>query len=163
MKRYLLPLIPFAFLLGACSSTLPTPAGKLAAVPTGPAVRIENRLTAWGEMPSYEPKGHFFQGLRAPGGGASSLTGEVTLDFLINPDGTIQDSAIFSSSGQPKLDRAALARFKHARYTLRLGPDDPAPHVVRLTVGFKAEPDRGREPIPKGFQDYKGAGPQPVH
>jgi TonB family protein len=155
MNRCLLPLIALASLLSACSSPAPTTAQAPArAIPTG------TRTTTWGERPSYDQSGHYFKLTGRPS--VNAFDAKITFDVLVNPDGTVHDVALLSSTGNAKFDGRILARFKGARYTLRLDPADPAPHVVRQTVEFKtASADRGHDQRHIDTRNYSGAGPQP--
>jgi TonB family protein len=131
-------------LLGACSSVnsasdpLPTPP---------PAVRITDSTTVWGKRPSYDPKGQYFIQVAAPNlhMWVRLLTHNVaaTLDLLVNRDGTVQDAAVVESSGDPKTDVAVMAMYRHARYSLPLGPDAPAPYVVRQRFVSKGDANAG--------------------
>lgn len=157
MNRSLLSLIALASLLSACSSPAPTTAQAPAparAIPTG------TRTTTWGERPSYDQSGHYFMLSGRPSVNAFNAT--ITFDVLVNPDGTVQDVALLSSTGNEKFDRRILARFKDARYTLKLDPADPAPHVVRQTVEFKtASSDQRHDQRHLDTTNYTSMGPQP--
>jgi TonB family protein len=156
MKLIPLPLVALALLLGACSSSTPTAANHVAP-PPGPPVRGSTKVTAWGELPSYDARGHYFKDMRAPNGGP--YNGKVTLDLLVNANGTVEDVAVFESSGNAQFDRAAADQFKKAQYTLQLGPDDPAPYVVRYTIVNRIN-DTGSQ-IPANMTNYSQLGPGP--
>jgi TonB family protein len=150
MKVAPLALLAACLLLAACST--PTTS-------TGPAVRAGNKVTRWGELPAYEPNGHRFEGVGSPDVGRVLANGVVQLDLLINADGTVEDVAIFESSGDPRVDKAAATAFRRARYTLKLGRDDPAPYVVRFTMTLKTE---APAPVSRiDMTDYSKLGPQP--
>ena len=134
MKSVLPPLLALPLLLGACSSFTWDSAWH--PVPP-PAVRIADRLSAWGEQPSYEGKGQYFYHMSRPFSHQYALNGITILELLVNRDGTVQKMAVVSSSGDISTDRMALSMYWHARYSLPLGPDDAAPYVVRETVVFK--------------------------
>jgi TonB family protein len=145
-------LVSAALFLGACS----TPTTRISQADNNPAVRSSNKVTKWGELPSYEPQGHHFEGLKFPHFGNREIRAEAKLDILVNPDGTVQDVTIFESCGDPSLDRALAATFKNARYSLQLGPNDPAPYVVRFTMGLKTEAGDTR---PINLANHSNAGP----
>lgn len=150
MKLHAMTLLALGLVLGACST--PTTS-------TGPAVRAGNKVTQWGELPTYESHGHRFEGVRSPPVGRMLVNGTVQLDLLINADGTVEDVAIFQSSGDPRVDKAAATAFRKARYTLSLGPTDPAPYVVRLTMGMKSGAPDPADRI--DMTNYSQLGPQP--
>ncbi len=135
MKLLLLPLLAAGVLLSACSSFRPP--DETASLPATPPVSAGNKVTVWGELPSYEDGGHYFKNLQR-----ANLTepfrGHVVLDLKVDAKGWVTDTAIFESSGNDVVDRAMLNVHKKARYTLRLGPDDPAPYVVRYKVVVSA-------------------------
>jgi TonB family protein len=136
MKTLLLPLLALPFLLGACSSfrTARVP------LPTPPAaVRIADQPSAWGTLPSYSTMGQYFVPLQSSRQTRANIvpSGTAVLDVLVNHDGSVKDAAIVTSSGIEKTDLAAAEMCRQARYSLPLGPDAPAPYVVRLTVAIK--------------------------
>jgi TonB family protein len=158
MKLTLLPVFALALLLSACS----TSSSNSVQAPTGPAIPAGNKVTQWGELPSYEPAGHHFSGVTAPHLGPLQVNGELKLDLLVNPDGTIQDIAIFESSGDKVVDQIAASAFKKARYSLRLSANDPAPYVVRLTMGLKTTSvQNGHDQRYIDTRNYSSAGPTP--
>ena len=114
-------------LLAACSSLKP-PQPLSSASPN--PVLTGKLVTTWGEFPSYETTGHYFQ-LHNRRPRNLALSGHAVVDILINADGTIRDAAIFESSGDPEVDALALRLYKHSRYSLRLAADQSAPHAVR--------------------------------
>lgn len=129
MKLPALLLVALGLLLGACSSfQSPAPSAKRE-VPT--AVRAENKITAFGEFPSYDPRGQYFKLFAALREYELGLSGHAIVDVIVNADGTVQDAAIFESSGDPEFDQMALRLYRNSRYSLRLSPGDPAPYVVR--------------------------------
>lgn len=129
MKLHALPLLALSLLLGACSSAQ---SPKSATNPgTSPAVRTENKVTALGEFPSYDPQGQHFKLYTQRRAYEAVLEGRAMVDVIVNADGTVQDVAIFESSGDPSFDQMAIRLYKNSRYSLRLAPDDPAPYVVR--------------------------------
>ncbi len=137
MKRLLLTVLALPFLLGACSS-LKT---SRAPLPTPPAaVRTADQPTVWGTLPSYSTMGQYFVPLRSTRVARVNAAGQGTavLDLLVNRDGTVKDAAIVTSSGAEKTDLAAEEMCRQARYSLPLGPDAPAPYVVRLAVTIKS-------------------------
>lgn len=160
MKALTLTVFALTCLLSACSTSTPT-ASNRAAPPPGPAIPTGTKVTAWGELPTYDAEGHRFKNMRAPYAGRAPLNGKATLDLLVNPDGTVEDVAVFESSGNAVFDRAVCAQFEKARYTLKLGPDDPAPYVVRLTIVLQSGTDAGESQIPINMTNYSQLGPQP--
>lgn len=129
MKPPLLLLVASIFLLSACSSfQVPVPTAKRT-VP--PAVRAENKITTFGEFPSYDPRGQHFKLFASLREYELGLSGRAVVDVIVNADGTVQDAAIFESSGKPEVDQMALRLYRNSRYSLRLSPGDPAPYVVR--------------------------------
>lgn len=134
MKRLLPPLLALPLLLGACSNM--NSDGARFPVPPAP-VRIADRSTNWGPQPSYDGKGQYFYHMSRLSSHEYMLNGVAVLDLLVNRDGTVQKMAVVSSSGDISTDQMATGMYAHARYSLPLGPDDPAPYVVRETVVFK--------------------------
>jgi TonB family protein len=130
MKLHALPLVALSLLLGACNTTRTT---AQSSVP--PPVQTGTKVTAWGELPTYDPAGYIFTGMRAP---VRAITGTVSLDLKVGFDGRVEDIAVFESSGNTEVDRAIVHQFKKARYTLQLRPEDPAPYVVRLTIHMES-------------------------
>ena len=134
MKRTFLPLFALTVLLGACSS-LQTGARYItppAPIPTG------TRATAWGNLPTYDQRGHYFVNLSGrPLVNAFDAT--VVFDVLVQRDGKVQDVSLRQSSGNENVDRQTMARVKTARYTMNLGPDDPAPYVVNQTIVYRTD------------------------
>jgi TonB family protein len=141
MKTKLLPLLAVPVLLGACSSLTQ----NTAQLPKTPApIRIADRDSAWGERPSYDPKGQYFiVSFKGPPAGRDMATegaghsGIATVDVLVGRDGTVEDVVIASSSGDKTVDNAAMRICRNSRYSLQLGHDDPAPYVVSQKVGLK--------------------------
>lgn len=127
MKRSLLPLVALTVLLGACNTT-PTASQRVI-----PATSTGTRATAWGNLPTYDQRHHRFKNLsgRPP---ATAFNGPVALDMLVNRDGSVQGITLVQSSGNQRVDEVIKKRFTTGRYTLLLGPDDPAPYVVRQYV-----------------------------
>lgn len=71
-------------------------------------------------------------------GGDTGLIGVATCTFLINPDGTFSEPALYNSSGHAALDVAALRAVRMASGTVRrpaLVGTDPIP--VRLQVKYQ--------------------------
>lgn len=126
MKLHALPLLALSLVLGACNSTRTTTQQK---VP--PPVRAENKVTVFGEFPSYDPRGQFFKPFTTRRDYEIGLTGRAVVDVIVNANGTVQDAVIFESSGDDDYDQMALRLYKNSRYSLRLAPGDPAPYVVR--------------------------------
>lgn len=154
------PLLVLTCLLGACSSFSPLRHAQ-ATLPPRPAQLAGSKVTVWGERPSYDQGGHHFRGLGRPT--VNTFDFKLTLDLLVNPDGSVHDVAIFESSGNPSLDRRVAARFKDAHYSLRLAPDDPAPHVVRWTIDFSKYNSPNPDPISiHAHNNLNGAGPVPT-
>jgi len=149
MKRLLLPLIALTFLVGACSSpTKPT-------AQSGPPKNTGTRATAWGELPTYDQTGQKFQFARRPPHPGITSVKPVTLDIVVNADGTVEDATVTESSGSAFIDRTALAAFIGARYSLVVGPEHPAPFVVRQQMTFTKE-DASRFTYSDGVPWYNG-------
>ncbi|RXK55819.1 energy transducer TonB [Oleiharenicola lentus] len=129
MKQHALPLLALSLLLGACSSFRSPPPVAQRTVP--PAVRTENKVTAFGEFPSYDPRGQYFKLYTQRREYEVGLKGRAVVDVIVNADGTVQDAVIFESSGDDDYDQMAIRLYKNSRYSLRLSPGDPAPYVVR--------------------------------
>jgi TonB family protein len=132
MKSHLLPILALSLLLGACTTRISTSART----DTRPAISAGTKVTKWGELPSYEAAGHRFTKVHFQYFQFDNTTDALQLDLLVNQDGTVRDVAVLERSDNPELNKAAAAAFRNARYSLKLSPDDPAPHVVRFTVGF---------------------------
>jgi TonB family protein len=126
MKQHALPLLALSLLLGACSTTRTSTKHN---VP--PPVRAENKITAFGEFPSYDPRGQHFKLYVQRRDYEVLLEGRAVVDVIVNADGTVQDAVIFESSGDDDYDQMAIRLYKNSRYSLRLAPGDPAPYVVR--------------------------------
>jgi TonB family protein len=133
MKLHILPLVALSLLLGACNTTHTT---ARANVP--PPVRAENKVTAFGEFPSYDPRGQHFKLYTQLREYEVGRKGRAVVDVIVNADGTVQDAVIFQSSGDDDYDQTALRLFKNSRYSLRLAPGDPAPYVVRQEFATNA-------------------------
>ncbi len=129
MKLHALPLVALSLLLGACSSAQSRQSAAKPATPA--AVRTENKVTAFGEFPSYDPRGQKFKAFTGRRDTEIDLRGRAVLDVIVNADGSVMDVAIFESSGNPAYDEMALRLFRNSRYSLRLAPGEPAPYVVR--------------------------------
>jgi TonB family protein len=129
MKLRTLPLVSLALLLGACSSF--QNASHFARNPVPPAVRAENKVTTFGEFPSYQQEGQYFKLFVPRRDSEAALHGRAVVDVIVNADGTVQDAVIFESSGDRDLDQMAVRLYKNSRYSLRLSRGDPAPYVVR--------------------------------
>jgi TonB family protein len=141
MKRLLLVLPALSLLLSACSSVNQITARSSAA----PApIRVADRDSAWGLRPSYDAKGQSFDLSRrnlarhrmaikddVP------IEGTATVDLLVDREGTVQDAAIVSSSGDRHVDELAIMLYRNARYSLHLKAEDPAPYVVNQTVTLR--------------------------
>lgn len=140
MKLLPLTLIAAGLLLSACSSQRPP---ELSTLPSPPPVLAGNKVTIWGELPSYENRGYYFQNLQRSNL-VEPFRGQLVLDLKVAADGRVMDSTVFESSGDESVDRAMQNVHKKARYTLRLGPDDPAPYVVRYKVEISAVTTNGR-------------------
>jgi len=136
MKRLLPPLLALPLLLGACTSaSQPAPGAPRPTPP--PAIRTADTNTAWGERPTYDGKGQYFERVNWPNQRLYQLGGTPTLDLLVGRDGIVQKIAVIVSSGDAATDQQAAAMYWHARYSLPLGPDAAAPYVVRVTVDFR--------------------------
>lgn len=135
MKRLILPLIALALLAGTC------PAAPVKPTPQLSPESLGTRRTAWGVLPTYSVTGQRFTFARLP---RPSLTAQarkpVTLDVLVNADGSVEDATITASSGNAVADLATLASFIGARYSLQPGDDYPAPFVVQLKMSFSQQP-----------------------
>lgn len=130
MKRLLAPLIALAFLAGVCPATA-KPTRQLSPESLG------TRSTAWGVLPTYNVSGQRFTFARRPRPpGDSFALWTVTLDVLVNADGSVEDATVTTSSGDPGADFAALASFIGARYSLQPGDNYPAPFVVQQKLIF---------------------------
>lgn len=129
MKTPLLPLLALSILLGACSSAQSAKTATKPAPP--PAARAESKVTSFGEFPSYDPRGQHFKLLTHRRDYEAVKEGRAVVDVIVNADGTVQDAAIFESSGDPTFDEMAIRLYKNSRYSLRLAPGDLAPYVVR--------------------------------
>jgi len=134
MHRILLFAPALPLLLAGCAS-LHQP--RALVPPPPPAVRLADLATTWGVLPRYEAKGQFFYHLSRPFSHEYVLNGVTTLDLLVDRDGRVQQLAVVASSGDVATDRMAKSMYWHARYTLPLGPDAPAPYVVREIVVFR--------------------------
>ncbi len=134
MKRLLPFVLALPLLLGACSSI--NPAGARRPAPPAP-IRIADRSTIWGELPSYDEKGQYFYHMSRLSSHQYKLDGVAVLDLLVNRDGTIQKMAVVASSGDAATDQMAMSMYRHARYSLPLEPDAPASYVVRQTIVFR--------------------------
>lgn len=155
MKRLLLPLIALTFLVGACSSpTQPT-------AQMGPPKSTGTRATAWGELPTYAPEGHTFRFSKPPRLPGVTSAKPVTLDVVVNADGSVKDATVTESCGNAFLDRTALAAFIGARYSLQLGAGDRAPYVVRQQIKFTQEDaDRRADANPPYYNGKQGSVPE---
>ena len=152
MKRFILPLIALTLLVGACSSSTSTVRKQ-----DVPPKSTGTRATAWGELPTYDQEGYKFQFPKPPPHlGIASVT-PVTLDVVVNADGSVEDATVVASSGNAALDRAALSAFIGARYSLQLSPGNPAPYVVRQQIKFSK--DDG-EQLGSVVEPYGGIGRQ---
>jgi len=153
MKSYPAAFIALTLLLGGCSSTPPSGQPATAAVP----IPAGTRPTPWGELPVYDQSGHFFQNLaRVPP--VLLPDAAVTLDIMVNHDGSVRDVAVAQSSGNREVDLQTQAQFAHARYSLRLRPEDPAPYVVHQTIAFKTDV---AQTAPPTWTTQGELGPQP--
>ena len=150
MKSKLLPLFALPFMLAGCNHVIVTQ------VPQTPApVQLASRATAWGELPTYDRKGQFFVIGAPPVSRNFPADGTVTIDLLVNRDGTVRAAKVTESSGDMNADRAAIDLYRNARYTLKLADSDPAPYVVSQTVvlnlmaqdreSFRDSTDYGRD------------------
>ena len=138
MKSLLPSLLALPLLLGACSTAYTTArAPGPWSHPTPPAVRLADANTYFGERPSYDLKGQYFDRVSWPNQRVFALDGTATLDLLIDRDGLVQKAAVVVSSGNAAIDQSATNMYWHALYSLKLGPADAAPHVVRMTVDFR--------------------------
>lgn len=159
MKLLPLFLAAAGLLLSACSSFRPVP---VTYKPAAPPVLAGNKVTVWGELPSYEDRGYYFQNLQRANL-VDPFRGHVVLDLKVDAEGRVMESAIFESSGDAAVDRAMLNVHRLARYTLRLGPDDPAPYVVRykVVVNASGRPPRDRESNVDQTNPNQLGGPNP--
>lgn len=138
MKTPLLPLVALSLSLGACSSLRSPPPVAKRIVP--PAVRTENIVTAFGEFPSYDPRGQHFKLYAERRDSEILLKGRAVVDVIVNADGTVQDVTIFESSGDDAFDEMAIRLLKNSRYSLRVKPGDPAPYAVRQEIASNGGP-----------------------
>lgn len=129
MKRLILPLVALAFLAGA-SSVIAKSTRTLSPESMG-TVR-----TAWGVLPTYNVSGQRFTFARFPRPSFALHFRTVTLDVLVNADGSVEDATVTTSSGDPIADFTALACFIGARYSLQPGDSYPAPFVVQHKLDF---------------------------
>jgi TonB family protein len=141
MKARLLVLPASLLLLGACSSFKPRPVTR--AEPP-PPIRAGDKVTFWGPLPSYEQEGQYFRYRYIPRSVNRDLHGVVTVDALVNADGTVHDTTVFESSGNPEIDQIAAGMVLSAVYSLHLSPGDPAPHVVRRQIVVNNPKERYR-------------------
>jgi hypothetical protein len=161
MKKILVPLLALSLLLGACSTAMQYSA-RLPKPP--PPVRVANRATVWGERPAYEQSGqYFFSSVRRS---VADLPpqGTGTIDVLVDRDGAVQDAIVVTSSGSPILDHAFIDVYRHSHYSLRLGSDAAAPHVVRETFRYRRAFAKVDSPTPyvRGA-DYTSYTPLPEY
>jgi TonB family protein len=139
MKNHAMVLLAIFAIQSGCSSFKPPqPLSSASEKP----VRAANRVTIWGDFPSYENTGHYFR-LDNRRHRIKGLNGRAVVDILVNADGTIRDAALFESSGSPEVDALALRLYRNSRYSLRLAPGLPTPHVVRQDFIVR---DHEREP-----------------
>ncbi|WP_164976096.1 energy transducer TonB [Oleiharenicola lentus] len=139
MKNLTIVLLAIFVMQSGCSSFKPPqPLSSASEEP----VRVANRVSIWGEFPSYETTGHYFR-LDNRRHRMKGLNGRAVVDVLVNADGTIRNAALFESSGSPEVDALALRLYRKSRYSLRLAPGHPAPHVVRQEFTVR---DHEREP-----------------
>jgi TonB family protein len=132
MKRLLAPLLALAFVAGAGVATA-KPARPLSPEDLG------MRTTAWGVLPTYNISGQRFTFKRFPRATLFPDERSVTLDVLINADGSVEDATITTGSGDSAADVAALSSFIGARYSLQPGENYPTPFVVRQKMTFGKE------------------------
>lgn len=158
MKLPALSLLALSLLLGACSSLKYQPVTR--AEPP-PPVREGTKVTFWGEMPAYEQQGQYFRYRYVPRSVNRDLYGVVTVDALVNADGTVHEATVFESSGNPEIDQIAEGMVQSAVYSLRLNPGDPAPHVVRRQIVVNNSKERYRAGPGVDTANNKLSGPQP--
>jgi TonB family protein len=153
MKRRLTVLLALPLLLGACSSFT----RSIAQRPEAPApVRLADRASAWGELPSYDQAGQFFEFSVYVSPSALSGDGTVSIDLLVDRDGSVQEAAIVSSSGHRQADDIAMMLYRNARYSLRLGDGDPAPYVVSQTVVLSSVARDAAKNVDYGRDHHEG-------
>ena len=120
--------------------------------PSGPPVNTGTRSTAWGELPTYDGTGQSFayaRDLRFPFVPSRPTSVSVTLDVMVNADGSVKDATVTGGSSDPAFNYTILASYIGARYSLQLGPDYPAPYVVQTKIEFH---------VPPAFSDTFGPG-----
>jgi len=159
MHRILLFAPALPLLLAGCAS-LHQP--RTLAPPPPPAVRLADAATSWGVLPRYDAKGQYFYHVSRPFSHDYVLTGVTTLDLLVNRDGRVQNIEVVASSGDVATDRMAKSMYWHARYSLPLDPDAPAPYVVREIVFFKGSTTRETSNWPHDYsspENYPASSP----
>jgi hypothetical protein len=129
MKRLILPLVALAF-LAAPAAASPNSTRTLS------PESLETRRTAWGVLPTYNVSGQRFTFARIPRPSLALHFRSVSLDVLVNADGSVEDATITTSSGDPIADFTALACFIGARYSLQPGDSYPTPFVVHQKLEF---------------------------
>jgi TonB family protein len=158
MKSPILPFAALSLLLGACSSLKYRPVTR---VEPPPPVLEGSKVTFWGEMPAYEQQGQYFRYRYIPRSVNRDLHGVVTVDAMVNADGTVHETTVFESSGNPEIDQIAEGMVQSAVYSLRLNPGDPAPHVVRRQIVVNNYKERYRAGPGVNTAYEKLSGPQP--
>lgn len=134
-------LVASAFWLGACTSSQQF-GGKTSGNGDGYARRTGVLATAWGDLPTYQVELRQLPVHRAPP--PRGLNGTVTMDLLVDRDGSVKEMAIVQSSGDARIDHTVQSEFVGARFATKIAPGDPAPYAFRVTRTFH---DDGKEPI----------------
>jgi TonB family protein len=89
-----------------------------------------SRASAWGDLPTYAQLGPPSFGSAVRAGPDLRLEGSVTVDLLVERDGSVRDVSIVKSSGDPAVDQAAKGRARGMRFNAKIHPNDPAPYLV---------------------------------
>jgi outer membrane biosynthesis protein TonB len=145
MRLLLIPVFALALVLAACSSTSKQPA--TAHYQTG------SISSKWGDLPTYSPTPEPFAiRLERPD---PNLSGEATVDLLLNRDGRVKDWDVVSSEDNNAFKRRIALWVNNHRMGPRLAASDPAPYVLRITFAF-IEPAPSRDQY---HQDRSLSGP----
>ena len=145
MRLLLIPVFALAMMSAACSSTSTPPAA--AHYHTG------SIATKWGELPTYSPTPEPFAiRLERPD---PNLSGEATVDLLLNREGRVTDWDVVSSADNNAFKRRIAPWVDNHRIGPRLAASDPAPYALRVTFAF-IEPAPSRDQY---HQDRSISGP----